>query len=103
MYKVLHISNKHLTFVSQSKKQLTTKNEKTMKYLFDIDGIAYEIELSKGETKQLEYKKGKFAKVSLRKISQQPTETSIGSAFLRVEFDNGNVWNSKDAVIPRLK
>ena len=73
-----------------------------MKYLFDIDGIAYEIELSNGETKQLEYKKGHYAKVSLNQISQQPTETSIGSAFLRVEFDNGNVWHSKDAVIPRI-
>ena len=73
-----------------------------MKYLFDIDGVAYEIELSKNETKQLEYKKGHYAKVSLNQISQQPTETSIGSAFLRVEFDNGNVWHSKDAVIPRI-
>lgn len=73
-----------------------------MKYLFDIDGIAYEIELSKGETKQMEYKKGRFAKVSLNQISQQPTKTSIGSAFLRVEFDNGNIWRSKDAVIPRI-
>ena len=73
-----------------------------MKYLFDIDGIAYEIELEKGETKQLEYKKGRFAKVSLHQISMQPTTTDIGSAFLRVEFDNGNIWRSKDAVIPRI-
>lgn len=79
-----------------------TVKSRTMKYLFDIDGIAYEIELSKGETKQLEYKKGRFAKVSLYQISQQPTKTSIGSAFLHVEFDNGNVWKSKDAVIPRI-
>lgn len=73
-----------------------------MKYLFDIDGTALEIELEKGETKQLEYKKGRFAKVSLHQISMQPTTTDIGSAFLRVEFDNGNVWRSKDAVIPRI-
>lgn len=73
-----------------------------MKYLFDINGIYYEIELSKGETKQLEYEKGKFAKVSLKQISRQPTENSIGSAFLRVEFDNGFVWRSKDAVISRI-
>ena len=74
-----------------------------MKYLFDIDGIAYEIELSNGETKLLEYKKGRFAKVSLHQISQQPTETSIGSAFLRVEFPEfGTIWRSKEAVIPRL-
>jgi DNA-binding XRE family transcriptional regulator len=73
-----------------------------MKYLFDIDGVAYEIELEKGETKQLEYKKGRFAKVSLHQISIQPTTTDIGSAFLRVEFDNGNLWRSKDAVIPRI-
>lgn len=73
-----------------------------MKYLFDIDGIHYEVELSKGETKLLEYKKGKFAKVSLKQISRQPTESSIGSAFLRVEFDNGFVWRSKDAVISRI-
>lgn len=73
-----------------------------MKYLFDIDGTAYEMELAQGETKQLEFKKGRFAQVSLRRISQQPTENSTGSAFLRVEFDNGNVWRSKDAVIPRI-
>lgn len=73
-----------------------------MKYLFDIDGTAYEIELSNGETKQLEYKQGRFAKVSLRKISRQPTKDSIGSAFLRVEFDNGNIWHSRDAVIAKL-
>lgn len=73
-----------------------------MKYLFDIDGVAYEIALKKGETKQLEYKKGRFAKISLNQISMQPTETSIGSAFLRVEFDNGNIWRLKDAVIPRI-
>ena len=73
-----------------------------MKYLFDIDGVAYEISLEKDETKQLEFKKGRFAKVSLHQISMQPTETSIGSAFLRVEFDNGNIWRSKDAVIPRI-
>ena len=73
-----------------------------MKYLFDIDGISYEIELKKGETKQFEYKKGRFAKVSLHKISVQPTTTDIGSAFLRIEFDNGDVWQAKDAVIPRI-
>ena len=72
-----------------------------MKYLFDIDGIAYELELSKGETKQLEYKKGRFAKVSIRQIGTEPTEDSLGNAFLRVEFDNGNVWHSKDAVIAK--
>lgn len=77
-------------------------NARSMKYLFDIDGTAYEMELAHGETKQLEYKEGRFAKVTLRQISQQPTPTSIGSAFLRVEFDNGNVWQSKDAVIPRI-
>ena len=73
-----------------------------MKYLFDIDGIAYEIELEKGETKQLEYKKGRFVKVSLHKISMQPTTTEIGSAILRVEFDNGNIWKFKDAAIQRI-
>ena len=73
-----------------------------MKFLFDIDGIAYELELSKGETKQIEYKNGRFAKVSIHKIGTFPTKNSIGNAYLRVEFDNGNVWNSKDAVIPKL-
>ena len=74
-----------------------------MKVLFDIDGIAYELELSKGETKRIEYKSGKFANVSIQKIGNEPTETSIGSAYLRIEFDNGNVWHSKDAVIPKVK
>jgi len=73
-----------------------------MKYLFDIDGVAFEIELAKGETKQLEYKKGRFAKVTLQQISMLPTTTDVGSAFLRVEFDNENVWHSKDAIIPKL-
>ena len=73
-----------------------------MKFLFDIDGIAYEIELSKGETKQLEFKPGRFAKVSIHKIGTEPTEDRIGNAYLRVEFDNGNVWHSKDAVIARI-
>ena len=79
-----------------------TVKSNIMKYLFDIDGIAYEIELSNVETKQLEYKKGHFAKVTLRQISQEPTTTDVGSALLRIEFDNGNVWHSKDAVIPKI-
>ena len=74
-----------------------------MKLLFDIDGKYYELELSKGETKQLEYKEGRFAKVSIHQICKEPTENSIGSAYLRVEFDNGNVWHSKDAVIAKKR
>lgn len=73
-----------------------------MKYLFDIDGIAYEIELNNGKTKRIEYKEGQYANVSLRKISVQPTENEIGCAYLRVEFGNGNIWRMKDAVIPKL-
>lgn len=73
-----------------------------MKLLFDIDGIAYELELSKGETKQIEYKKGRVAKVSINLIGKEPTENSIGNAYLRVEFDNGNVWPHKDAVIAKI-
>ena len=74
-----------------------------MKLLFDIDGKCYELELSKGETKQLEYKEGRFAKVSIHQIGKEPTENSIGSAYLRVEFDNSNVWHSKDAVIAKKR
>ena len=73
-----------------------------MKYLFDIDGIAHEVELNSGETKKIEYREGSFANVTLRKISMQPTEKEIGYAFLRVVFDNGNIWRSKDAVITKL-
>lgn len=74
-----------------------------MKFLFDIDGNAYELELSKNETKQLEYRQGKFAKVSIHKIGKEPTEDSIGNAYLRIEFGDGNVWKSKDAVIAKIQ
>ena len=73
-----------------------------MKYLFDIDGIAFEIELNNGETKRIEYKEGQYANVSLRKNLILPTENEIGCAYLRVEFVNGNIWRSKDAIIPKL-
>ena len=74
-----------------------------MKYLFDIDGIAYELELSKDETKRLEYKKGRFVNVSVNKIGTPPTKETIGNGFLRIEFDNGRVWKHKDAVIAKEK
>ena len=83
------------------KGEIYNMEDKNMKFLFDIDGIAYELELRKGETKQLEYKKGRFAKVSIHQIGKEPTENSIGNAYLRVEFDNGNVWPHKDAVIAK--
>lgn len=73
-----------------------------MKYLFDIDGKHHEIELSEGETKQLEYADGRFAKVTALVVAQEPTPTRTGSGFLRVEFDNGNVWDSKVATIARV-
>lgn len=72
-----------------------------MKYLFDINNKYYTLELSKGETKQLEYKDGHFAKVTALGIREEPTPTRTGSGFLRVEFDNGNVWEHKIATIGR--
>lgn len=73
-----------------------------MKCLFDIDGIAYEVELNLLETKELKYKNG-TAKVTMKTIGSYPTEKETGNAFLRVEFDNGNVWASKDCVIAKQK
>ena len=72
-----------------------------MKYLFDIDGRHHEIELSEGETKRLEYAEGRFADVTAIAVTQEPTPARTGSGFLRVEFDNGNVWHSKVATIAR--
>ena len=72
-----------------------------MKYLFDIDGKYHEIELSEGETKRLEFAEGRFADVTALVVTQEPTPTRTGCGFLRVDFDNGNVWHSKEATIAR--
>lgn len=74
-----------------------------MKYLFDIDGKHHEIELNEGETKRLEYAEGRFADVSTVVVVREPTPTKTGYGFIRVEFDNGNVWLSKEATIARAK
>jgi DNA-binding XRE family transcriptional regulator len=34
-------------------------------------------------------------------VQEEPTLTKTGWGFLRVEFDNGNVWESKIATIAR--
>lgn len=74
-----------------------------MKYLLDIDGKHYEIELNEGETKKLEYTKGRFADVTAIVVMKEPTPTKTGYGFIRVEFDNGNVWTSKEATIARVE
>ena len=65
-----------------------------MKYLFDIDGKHYDIELSEGEAKRLEYANGRFANVTVLMVREQPTPTKTGWGFLRVEFENGRVWDT---------
>lgn len=74
-----------------------------MKYLFDIDGKHHEIELSEGETTRLEFAEGRFADVTALVVTQEPTPTRTGYGFLRVVFDNGNVWRSKEATIARVE
>ena len=74
-----------------------------MKYLFDIDGKHHEIELSEGETKRLEYAEGRFADVTVVVVVREPTPTRTGYGFIRVDFDNGNVWLSKEATIASVE
>ena len=74
----------------------------TKKYLFSINNKSYSIELEDGETKRLEYMDGCFANVTASVVTVEPTKEHTGSGFLRVEFDNGNVWDSVNATIARL-
>ena len=81
----------------------STVKSVNMKFLFNINGKSHEVELSQGETKRIEYQKGYFANVTINLITKEPTKTNTGRAFLRVEFDNGNTWDSNEAIIARIK
>lgn len=96
-----------VTFMTEKLKKEIEKyiSEKQMgerKCLLEIDGVAYEISLKGKEEKRLYFKKGRYADVRLEKISMQPTTTEVGSAYLKIKFDNGIVWSHKDAVLPKI-